>query len=938
MSNNRINLPVNMQLPVLFTRHLLQRPFFWLATGLVLVSGCLVALTLTYLRTQAIHAGEQLTEALAQVIEEQTTRTIQTIDQRLQLTASTLARLQSSGSLNEPMAHSILEEQIKDLPFVRVMWVADLKGNVIYESGPGLIGLNVADRAYFQVYLTQPQTGFYLATPVRGRATGKWAISATRPLASADGKFSGLIGAAIEPAYFDKLWRAVNLGALSSTTLFNRDGVLMMRSPFDEASMGKNFRDRPLFSQLLTKNPAGNFQNISPIDGTTRIFSYRTLSAQPELVVTVGQSYELILAPWRQLATLSAAIWTAAAVAIALLCSFLSRASHQKSLVEARVQQLAQRMTLATDAANIGVWDWDLKADQWDATATYFTMLGYDPDEDLVSRRRWIERIHPEDQDLVTKKLQAVFAAAETPYEYEARVQHGNGSFRWISVIGRVLARDDQGRASRLLGVTMDITERKLAQTAMRESEGRYRTLFHYAPDGILIADSKSNYIDANTSICLMLGYSRDELIGLHAQDIVAPAEIPHIGPALGAIHARSDYHREWQFQRKDGSTFSAEVIATMMPDGNLIAMIRDSTERKQAEAARHESEERYRLLVDMSPYAIGVHQGGKIVFANRAGLALFGATRPEELIGHPVQDRIHPDHRDAARTRIGRMLHGETGLYPMDDRYLKLDGSVFDVEVSAAPFMYQDRPAIQVIALDITARKKAEEALRQTARQLQTLSRRVLEAQETERRRVARELHDELGQALTAIKINLHARERFRDQSPQELDSENIRIIEDALQQVRSLALALRPSMLDDLGLIPALRWIAEQTASRGGMAVHFHSSNADVRLAPEIETACFRIAQEALTNVARHANARQVRIELGQDDDVLVLSVKDDGEGFDVTTMRERAKSGGSMGVLSMQERATLIGGQLEIESIPGQGSIVCLRCPVRMRVDMS
>ena len=132
--------------------------------------------------------------------------------------------------------------------------------------------------------------------------------------------------------------------------------------------------------------------------------------------------------------------------------------------------------------------------------------------------------------------------------------------------------------------ILRDITERKRAEESLRESEGRYRALFECAPDGIVIANPESYYIGANASICRMLGYTREELMGMHASDIVTEPEVRHIGPALNIIKAGSDYHREWQFRRKDGSTFEAEVIASMMPDGNLLGMIRDITERKQAE------------------------------------------------------------------------------------------------------------------------------------------------------------------------------------------------------------------------------------------------------------------------------------------------------------------------------------------------------------------
>ena len=193
-----------------------------------------------------------------------------------------------------------------------------------------------------------------------------------------------------------------------------------------------------------------------------------------------------------------------------------------------------------------------------------------------------------------------------------------------------------------------DITERKRVEQTLRASDQRYLALFEYAPDGILIADCQSFYIDANPSMCRMLGYSRDELIGLHASDIVAPAEITHIRAALTLIVKTPDYHREWQFRRKDGSMFLADVIATAMPDGNLLAMIRDVTERNQAEATLRRSEARVKFALqnanigiwDMD-YVSGVLQWSDVM-ETQYGLSpgTFGGTY-EAFV-----ERIHPDDR----------------------------------------------------------------------------------------------------------------------------------------------------------------------------------------------------------------------------------------------------------------------------------------------------
>ncbi len=476
------------------------------------------------------------------------------------------------------------------------------------------------------------------------------------------------------------------------------------------------------------------------------------------------------------------------------------------------------------------------------------------------------------------------------------------------------------------------------AEAKLRESERRFRTIFNAEPECVKLLGPSGDLLEMNSAGLAMLEAGSVDEVRSHG---LANFIRPEYRAAFGDLHRRvmggTAGVMEYGITGLRGTRLWLETHATPMRDADgrvtmTLDITRDISARKQAESALRESEERYRQLVNLSPYAIGVYQRGKIVLANRAAVAMFGETSAQQLIGQSIQDLIHPEHLDAAQNRIERMLKGESGLYPTDDRYRRLDGSLFDVEVSAAPFTYQGLPAVQVIALDITKRKRAESALRETTRQLQALSRRVLETQETERRRVAHELHDELGQALTAIKINLQSRERFKHQSPDELNAENLRIVDDALQQVRRLALALRPSILDDLGLTPALRWIAEQTATRSQITVNFHPAMAPVRLASDIETACFRIVQEALTNVVRHAGARQVEIELRRDGDALVLRVHDDGCGFDLAVMRERAVAGGSIGVLGMQERAALIGGQLDIRSTPGNGCTVQLRCPWR------
>jgi signal transduction histidine kinase len=221
-------------------------------------------------------------------------------------------------------------------------------------------------------------------------------------------------------------------------------------------------------------------------------------------------------------------------------------------------------------------------------------------------------------------------------------------------------------------------------------------------------------------------------------------------------------------------------------------------------------------------------------------------------------------------------------------------------------------------------ALQQSESVLKQATEQLQTLSRRLLELQETERRHIARELHDEIGQALTALKINLQAVQRLSDAAslaPRLLDS--ISIVDRTLRQVRNLSLDLRPSMLDDLGLCAALRWYTDQQAQRAGLRIKFVAAELDARLEPALKTACFRVAQEALTNIVRHAQASTVEVHLAVENDALHLAVRDDGVGFDPAALRKHSARASSLGLMGMEERASLMGGRIEVKSTPRYGT---------------
>jgi two-component system, cell cycle sensor histidine kinase and response regulator CckA len=264
--------------------------------------------------------------------------------------------------------------------------------------------------------------------------------------------------------------------------------------------------------------------------------------------------------------------------------------------------------------------------------------------------------------------------------------------------------------------------ERNRVEEARRISDARYRTLFDYAPDGIVIANEQGVYLDANPSLCRMLGYPHDKLVGLHSSEIVAQTEVSNIAPALTAINARQDYHREWQFRRKDGSVFDAEVIATAMPDGNLLGLIRDITERKQAEEALRSTHAQLRQLLEHSPaviYSLKI-DGTKLIpkVASDNITALLGYTVPEVLSYEWWYGNLHPEDRDRAVAGLSETM--TQGASVTEYRMRHKDGTYRWVEdkrrlVSDAA----NQPEYLVgIWADISERKHAEEVLRNVSRQ----------------------------------------------------------------------------------------------------------------------------------------------------------------------------------------------------------------------------
>ncbi len=349
--------------------------------------------------------------------------------------------------------------------------------------------------------------------------------------------------------------------------------------------------------------------------------------------------------------------------------------------------------------------------------------------------------------------------------------------------------------------------------------------------------------------------------------------------------------------------------------------------ERERVQDALRHSEAYHRAILDNGFDGIAVvDERGIVRYASPAIERILGHASAE-LLGRSALELLHPDDAAAIRTDLARVVEHAGQAWSSELRFQHRDGSWRLIEARAVNL--RDNPAVGGTLAsfrDITERRRAEEALR-------TLSRRVIEAQEEERRRISRELHDEIGQVLTAVKIGLQTLERRTGPGDTtERIRGNIASVDRAIQDVRRLALDLRPSVLDDLGLAAALRWYVDRQARNASLEARIVVELGG-RLPPEVETACFRVVQEALTNILKHAQAGAVWLEARRVGPGVELSVRDDGAGFDPAALGTSEGRRG-LGISGMEERVALLDGSLEIRSAPGAGTELRVRIPLSVR----
>ena len=683
------------------------------ALGFILTMALVSVALMAHQREQALTQGQRLTSTFAAVVDEQTSRNLQTIDQRIAITTQLLAEIRSDGDTDTSGASRLLHAQVDTLPFIQNVMVLDARGQVAYASSADLRGADMSARDFAMVYKTRPGTGFYVGAPMLGR-DGQWLLPTARPLTQERHGFAGVMVMTVKVSYFDQLWATLALDPGSTIGLLRSDGLMLMRSPIDGTAMGRSFADSPLFLQHLPASASGSYRVISRVDGLDRFIAYRTLGQRAELVVVVGRTLDAMLAPWYQLLQLVVGMWLIGSLALLVLAVRLSRQSARRQRAESTSQALAQRLNTACDTAGLGLWDWDLRADQWHVTPTFYTTLGYPALSALVTRSQWQELVHPDDRKFSELDCAYRQSPANQRFDHGLRMRHADGSYRWVRITGQVKERDGQGQPIRMVGIRTDVTERVNAEHERLQ-------MFERISDALVGISADWTITHANARAGKLLGRTVDELVGQNVWTMFPASDGHQFRPVYERCMATQQSEIFEEHFEPAGVWYESHIYPA--PDG-LSIYFRDITDRKRDEAAlRRAKEQAENLINGANAMVVGLDVRGHVTIFNKVAQQLTGYTLAD-LAGRNWFEVLVPRERypdvHAEFERLSR------GGVPLEFENPILTRSHEERLIAWRNTVLRDGDAVTGVlsfGVDVTARKAAELALAGSKEQFETLA-----------------------------------------------------------------------------------------------------------------------------------------------------------------------------------------------------------------------
>jgi PAS domain S-box-containing protein len=542
-------------------------------------------------------------------------------------------------------------------------------------------------------------------------------------------------------------------------------------------------------------------------------------------------------------------------------------------------------------------------------------LLGWEPDE--VLGRPFREFIDEQSVQMTNDNWARLAREPGVTQTHRLDIRHKDGSLRPFEVSSVAVVRD--GEVENVYGIARDVAERERLERELRESEERYRFLVENSPDVIYATDAEGVITYFSESVERSLGWTPQEIVGRHFRDIVRTATPGQPGRRFMELaDGRPDLTTRMELLGKDGVYRPFEVTAAGMRIDDVFTGVhgsaRDIRERERLERELRDSEERYRYLVQSSPDLVWMTDAdGQFTFISDQAQQILG-WEPHELLGRSFADLAPDEGRRGAIARFRWLQRRPTQAHRSRLNVRTRDGRELAMEVTGIGMVGEGRfLGAHGAARDVSDREKLERGLRRQAAEL---------ASSEERAHLARELHDSVTQALFSMTLLSRSIELLLDKDPSQVPEKLVSLRElqrDALAEMRALIFELRPGNIEEHGLIQALRTHSASLSGRIGLPVVVEADLGE-RPSLDVEETLYRIAQEALHNVVKHAGARQVRLEVDRVPDGVRLRVIDDGRGFD-----ESAVPDGHLGLAGMRSRAERLGGRLTVTTAHGAGTTI-------------
>ena len=597
------------------------------------------------------------------------------------------------------------------------------------------------------------------------------------------------------------------------------------------------------------------------------------------------------------------------------------------------------RLHMAMDAGKSVGWDWDVKTgtDCWFgdlqtifgiASKTYF---GHVDD--------FRRRVHPDDRALVWQAVKQAMDS-QTPYVAEFRIIREDGAICWVAAQGKFYYLPN-GEAERMMGIAVDITDRKIAEENLHRKDIELAQAQRLAQVGSWQWNCDNDVVIWSDELYRIAG--RDPRLPApnfaeHPQ-IFAPESWRQLRSAVEeALRSGTSYELVLEMTRPDGSTCWIIGRGETQRDATgrivgLFGTVQDITERRRSREALRESEERLRLAAQAGRmYAYEWDRKTDVITRSTEFTHILGLKdEPKEITCQQMLKTVHPDDREKVVTTTNECTP-ENPTCRVQYRVIRPDSSVVWLEKRAHAFFDGNGTILRMIGMvaDITERKLAEEAI-------SSMSRRLIEAQEAERTRIARDLHDNIGQRLALLSVSLDQAKLMSPNSSQNFPGrmEELRKqVQDISAEVYSLSHELHSAKLRHMDMVHAMRGFCMELSEQQKVDINFGHKDIPESIPPEISICLFRVLQEALRNAVKHSKVRLFDVEARGTSDAILLTVRDTGLGFDP----EHAMKGQGLGLTSMQERLNLVNGELSIQSQPNHGTSVHARVPFnRSRVSV-